>query len=126
MIVFSQFYCHVLTESGRTSTDIHSHIKYGSTHTAHQLGLRKRGPLEMQPSHHTIIRTTLVILHELYKTDFLVKLSLRIGLEEIASKVLEYARFYDYDSIYRSLNNFHHSKFSFPVVSISLITFNKY
>ena len=38
----------------------------------------------MQASHHTITGFTFIVLHKSYRTNFLVKLSLRERLEEIA------------------------------------------
>ena len=54
----------------------------------------------MQASHHTIAANRLVVLHEVDTMPkdgryFLIELSLREALEEVASGVFEYARLND-------------------------------
>ena len=54
MIVFCQFYCHMLAISRRAIADVNCYIKHSTFYAAYQLALGIRWALEVQASHHTI------------------------------------------------------------------------
>ena len=107
VVVLRQFYGHVLPVSGRAFPDVNGHVQHLAFDAPHQLGLRERRTLEVQPPHHAVARHALVVLHELHVTDFLVKFSLRETLEEITSRVLEEARLDDHHALYCCLDYVH-------------------
>ena len=77
VVVFTQFYCHMLSVSRRASAYVNCYIEHHTSHAPYQLSLGERRTLEVQSTHHAIVRTTLVVLHKLHRTHFLVKLLLR-------------------------------------------------
>ena len=96
MIVFCQFYSHMLTVSRRAFTNIHSYIKYSTFYAAYQLALGIWWTLEMQASHHTIATHRLIVLAEVNTVsqdwgNLLFKLSLAEALKEVASSITEEA-----------------------------------
>ena len=93
MISFRQFYGYVLSIRGRTTTDIHSHIKHRALDYTHQLGLCIRWLLKMQATHHAVGRLTFVVLHKHRRNHFRIKLLLVERLKEITSCIPEQARF---------------------------------
>ena len=112
MIILGQFHSHMLAIGRRTLANIHSHIKHGTLHAAHQVRLGEWRALEMKSAHHAIGRHTLVVLAEMdrmaqYRSHLLVKFTLRETLEEIATGILEDARLNDEHAIYISFDYFH-------------------
>ena len=111
MIIFRQFYSHMLTICRRTLADIHGNILHSTLHTSHQLALGKRRSLKMQTTHHTIRTHTLVVLAELHLVAnqwlyLLFKLSFAEALEEIATSISKQARLNDEYAIYICLYYF--------------------
>ena len=89
MIVFCQFYCHVLAVSRGPLANIHSYIEYSTLYAAYQFALSIWWALEMQASHHAIAAHRLVVLAEVNTMsqdwgNLLFKLSLAEALEEVA------------------------------------------
>ena len=100
MIVFCQFYCHMLTISRGAFADIYCYIEDSTPYAAHQLTLGIRWTLEVQASHHAIAAHRLVVLAEMNtvpqdRRDLLFKLSLAEALEEVATSVTEEAWLYN-------------------------------
>ena len=54
MIVFCQFYCHMLPECRRAFADVNSYVEYCALHTAHEFALGIWHALIMQSTHHTV------------------------------------------------------------------------
>lgn len=48
VIVFGQFHSYMLSESGRTLSDVHRHVEYRTLDDSYQLALSKRWFLKMQ------------------------------------------------------------------------------
>ena len=76
VIVFCQFHCHMLSVCRATFTNIHSNIEYSALHTAYQFALCKRRALEMQSTHYSIGRLTLIVLDKIYPPHFFFKFTL--------------------------------------------------
>ena len=64
MIVFCQFYSHMLAISRGAFTNIHGYIEDSTFYAADQLALGIRWTLEVQASHYTIAAHRLVVLAE--------------------------------------------------------------
>ena len=96
MIVFCQFYSHMLAISRGAFTNIHCYIEDSSFYAAYQLALGIWWALEMQASHYAIATHRLVILAEVYTVpqdwgNLFFKLSLAETLEEAATSITEEA-----------------------------------
>ena len=96
MIVFCQFYCHMLAVSGGAFTNIYCYIEYSAFYAADQFALSKWWTLEMQASHYAIAAHRLVVLAEVNTVsqnwdNLFFKLSLAEALEEVATRVAEEA-----------------------------------
>ena len=59
----------ILPIGGTAFADIDGKIEDRTAQHAHELGLRKRRLLEMQSAHHTLLRTRLVVLHEIVRNS---------------------------------------------------------
>lgn len=66
----------MLPVGGRTKADIHGYIENSATYASNQFALCVWRALEMQSSHHAIGTHALVVLHEMYRSNFLLKLTL--------------------------------------------------
>ena len=82
VVVLGQLHRHMLPVGGRAFADIDRHVEHRAPHAPHQFGLRERRTLEMQSAHHPVGRHAFIVLHELYRADFLTKLALRKTLEK--------------------------------------------
>ena len=112
VVVLTQFHGYVLPECGRTFADIDSHVQHATFDAAHQFGLCERRALIVQTAHHAVGGHTLVVLHEADLAadkgcEFLVELTLRETLKEIASRVVEHARFNNKQAVYMGGLNGH-------------------
>ena len=112
MIVFCQFYCHMLAISRGAFANIHGYIEHSTFYAAYQLALCVRWTLEVQASHYAIAAHRLVILAEVNtvtqdRRDLLFKLSLAEALEEVASSIMEEAWLYNEYAIYISFDDIH-------------------
>ena len=54
MVLLRQFHRNMLPVCRTSLADVYRHIKYGTFYTTHQLALRIRHLLKMQPTHHAI------------------------------------------------------------------------
>ena len=95
MIVFCQFYCYMVAECRGAFADVNGYVKYCTFDAAHELTLCIWHALIVKTTHHTVGRHRFVVLHEVDTMPkdgryFLVKLSLREALEEVAAGVFEY------------------------------------
>lgn len=72
-----------------------------------KLTLGEGRSLEMQSSHHAIARHAFVVLNKIDLANFLLKFSLAERLEEIASGILEYLWFDDYNAFNSGFYNVH-------------------
>ena len=100
MIVFCQFYCHMLPISRGALANIYCYIEHSTFYAANQLALGIRWTLEVQASHHTIAAHRLVILAEVNTVsqdwgNLFFKLSLAETLEEVATSITEEAWLYN-------------------------------
>ena len=100
MIVFCQFYCHMLAISRGAFANIHGYIEDSTLYTAYQLALGVWWTLEVQASHHAIATHRLVVLAEVNTVTqnwcyLLFKLSLAETLEEVATSITEEAWLYN-------------------------------
>ena len=105
MIVFCQFYCHVLAVSRGALANIHSYIEYSTLYAAYQLTLGIWRALEVQASHYAIAAHRLVVLAEVNTMsqdwgNLFFKLSLAEALEEVATSVTEEAWLYNEYAFY--------------------------
>ena len=98
VVVLRQLHGDMLAVGRRAFAYVNGDIEDFSSDAPHQLGLRERRTLEVQPPHHAVARHALVVLHELYMPDLLVELPLRETLEEITSRILVYLRLYYFHS----------------------------
>ena len=55
----------MLAVGGTALADIHSNIQHSPLHATHQFALGEWRTLEMQPTHHSVGRLTLVVLNEM-------------------------------------------------------------
>lgn len=76
MIIFWQFYSHMLTVCGRSFANIYRHIKHAAFDDTHQFTLRKRRLLKMKPSKYSVWWHTLIVLHEIHLVHLLFKFPL--------------------------------------------------
>lgn len=107
MIVFCQFYSHMLAISRGSS-----YIEYSTFYAAYQLTLCIRWALEVQASHHAIAAHRLVVLAEVNTMsqdwdNLLFKLSLAETLEEVATSITEEAWLYNEYAIYIGFDYIH-------------------
>ena len=112
MIVFCQFYSHMLAISRGSPANIYSYIEYSTFYAAYQLTLCIRWALEVQASHHAIAAHRLVVLAEVNTMsqdwdNLLFKLSLAETHEEVATRVAEEAWLYNEYAIYISFDYIH-------------------
>ena len=112
MIVFCQFYSHMLTVSRRAFADIYCYIEDSTFYAAYQLALSIWWALEVQASHYAITTHRLVVLAEVYTVpqdwgNRLFKLSLAEALEEVATSVTEEAWLYNEYAFYFSFDYIH-------------------
>ena len=117
MIVFCQFYSHMLAISRGAFANIYRYIEYSTLYAAYQLTLSIWWALEVQASHHTIAAHRLVVLAEVYTmtqdwSNLLFKLSLAEALEEVAASITEEAWLYNEDAIYIGFDYIHCSNLS--------------
>ena len=76
MVFVGQLDGNVLAVGRRSLPDIDCDIEHSSFNAAHQFGLSERWPLEVQSAHHTVCRTTFVVLHEVYRAYVFIELLL--------------------------------------------------
>ena len=100
MIVFCQFYSHMLAIGWLSFADIYSYLKHSTFYAAYQLALGIRWALEVQATHYAIAAHRLVVLAEVNtvsqdRRDLLFKLSLAETLEEVATSITEEAWLYN-------------------------------
>ena len=117
MIVFCQFYSHMLPISRGAFTNIYRYIEDSAFYAADQLALGIWWTLEVQTSHHAIAAHRLVVLAEVNtmsqdRRDLLFKLSLAEALEEVATRVAEEAWLYNEDAFYICFDYIHCSNLS--------------
>lgn len=60
---------NILPIGGTAFADIDGKIEDRTAQHPHELGLRKRRLLEMQPAHHALLRARLVILHKIVRNS---------------------------------------------------------
>ena len=88
MILGRQLHSHMTSVGRRPHPHIHSHIEYTAHSTPHQLGLRERRPLKVQPAHHTTHRPALVVLHKVDLMAYrVIKFALGIAFKEISTRI---------------------------------------
>ena len=112
MIVFCQFYCHMLAVSRGAFANIYCYIEYSAFYAADQLALGIRWTLEVQATHYAIATHRLVVLAEVNtvsqdRRDLLFKLSLAETLEEVATSITEEAWLNNEDAIYIGFDYIH-------------------
>ena len=107
VVLLRQLHCHVLPVRRATLADIHRHVQHRALHTAHQLALRIRRTLEMQPAHHAIARHALVVLHKSNRFHLLIKFPLRERFKEIPSRILEDTWLNNHHAVYTCFDYFH-------------------
>ena len=112
MIVFCQFYSHMLAISRGSLANIYSYIEYSTFYAAYQLTLCIRWALEVQASHHAIAAHRLVVLAEVNTMsqdwdNLLFKLSLAETLKEVATSITEEAWLYNEYAIYIGFDYIH-------------------
>ena len=100
MIIFCQFYSHMLAVSRGAFTNINCNIKNSTLYATHQLTLSIRWTLEVQASHYAVTTHRLVVLAEVNTVsqdwgNLFFKLSLAEALEEITTSITEEAWFYN-------------------------------
>lgn len=61
----------------------------------------------MEAAHYAFCGAGFIVLHEVYRTHFLVELSLGIAFEEISSRIGKYAGFHYHYSLYVGFYYFH-------------------
>ena len=118
MIVFCQFYCHMLAISRGAFANIYCYIEYSTFYAAYQFALSIWWALEVQASHHAIATHRLVVLAEVNTVsqdwgNLFFKLSLAEALEEVATRVAEEAWLYNEDAFYFCFNYIHCFCFNF-------------
>ena len=64
VVVLRQLHGHVPSVGRRAFAYVNGDIEDFSSDAPHQLGLRERRPLEVQPPHHAVARHALVVLHD--------------------------------------------------------------
>ena len=102
----------MLAIGGGALADIDGDIKDGTFDAVDQFTLSIWWALEMEATHHTIRGHGFIVLHEIdcmpkYRSDFLVKLSLRKTFKEVPSFVAKNFGLYNKNTFYISLNNLH-------------------
>lgn len=107
VVVFRQLHRHVLPVRGAALADVHRYVQHRPLHAPHQLALRVRRPLEVQPAHHAVARHAFVVLYKNDGFHHLVKLPLRERFEEISSCVPENAWLDNYHAVYTCLYYVH-------------------
>ena len=129
MIILSQLHSHMLAVGRRALANIHGYIQYPTLHTSHQLALGEWRALEVQAPHHTIAAHALVVLAEVHLIAYqwlhlLLKLSLAVALEEVATSISEKAWLDDEHALYICLYYVHFlvAKLTF---NIQHLTFRK-
>ena len=85
----------VLPVGGTTLADIDCEVEARAAQHPHELGLRVRRLLEMQPAHHALLRARLVVLHEIVFDSQLFEPLLVITFEKISAVILENRRLDD-------------------------------
>ena len=94
MIIFCQFYSHMLAVSRGAFTNINCNIKNSTLYATHQLTLSIRWTLEVQASHYAVTTHRLVVLAEVNTVsqdwgNLFFKLSLAEALKEITTSITE-------------------------------------
>ena len=112
MIVFCQFYSHMLAISRGSPANIYSYIEYSAFYAAYQLALGIWWALEMQTTHYAITTHRLVVLAEVYTVpqdwgNLFCKPSLAEPLEEVATSITEEAWLYNEYAIYIGFDYIH-------------------
>ena len=105
MIVFCQFYSHMLAIGRGALANIYCYIKHSTFYATYQFALGIRWALEVQATHHAIAAHRLVVLAEVYTVpqdwgNLFFKLSLAEALEEVATSITEEAWLYNEDAFY--------------------------
>jgi len=95
-----------LTEGGRIASYIHGYIKDGPTDNLDQFPLRM-AELVVQSPEDTFDRVGVVVLHKNSMNATLLVSSLMIGLEKIATIILEDLRLNDYNARERGVYYVH-------------------
>ena len=112
MIIFCQFYCHMLAISRGAFTNIYCYIEDSAIYAAYQLALSIWWVLKMQASHHAIAAHRLVVLAEVNtvsqnRSYLFFKLSLAEALEEVATSITEEAWLNDENALNFCFNYIH-------------------
>ena len=107
LIVTTKQACYMLTVCRTALTDVNGYIENSSFYATYELALGERRCLEMQASHYSIRGHRFIILHKIDLANFLLKFSLAERFEEIASGILEYLWFDDYNALNSGLYNVH-------------------
>ena len=108
VILSCQLHLNMLSKSRRSLTDINSNIKYLTLENSYQFALGVLSFLEVQPTEYSIATLALVILHELDRSNLLIKVFLRPGLHKISSRITEHLRLDNYNSLNICLNYVYH------------------
>ena len=108
VVVLGELYGDMTAVGGTALADVDSDIEDGTPDTADKLGLGEGGTLEMQTPHDAVRGFALVVLDEGDRTDFLIELALREGLEEIAAGIFEEAWLDDDHTGNLCLDNVHY------------------
>ena len=107
VVVLAELYGYMLTIGGRSLADVDNDIEHPALDTTHNLALRIGGTLKVKTTNDTIGGHALIVLDKLYGTHLLVELTLRKGLEEIATGILEHSRLYDDNTLKGGRDYFH-------------------
>ena len=94
-IVGSEQSGNVLTVCRAALADVHGKVEACAAQHPHELGLRVRRFLKMQTTHHPLLRTRLVILHEIVQNTQLFEPLFVITLKKIPAVILENRRLDD-------------------------------
>ena len=110
VVVFGEFYRHMLSICGRSLPDVDGDVKYGTFDTTDELGLGEWRLLEVEASHDAIGGTGFVVLNEFDFGNLLVEFPLGEGFEEIAAGVFEDAGLDDDRAVNFCMNYIHQNK----------------
>ena len=94
-VLFTQFYCYVLTVGGASFADIYGYVQHGSLNATQQFALGEWGALEMEASHYTVGGHAFVVLDKpdfvFYQRRYLgVKVSLGKTFKEVATGIVKH------------------------------------
>src|SRR5262245_10841243 len=107
MVLAAEFDADPATERRAARPDIDRHVEHTALRHAHQLALRMRCALEVQPAQYASARARMVVLHERDAlAGRLVEGALVVALHEEAACVAEHLRLQNQHAVYRGLGRF--------------------